>query len=174
MPIDQIPNPLSLLRPVSKVITVSKTRPADTTTYAAGDVLAESTSAATVWTFPGFARAAGLGGILQGAELIGSTAQALKLDAELWLFDTVPTTQNDNAAWAPTDAELESSLGYIAFATANWKTAGANGLIMVDGLAKSLQCAAAATSLFGVLVARNAYVPTSAEKWTVRLHAIQD
>jgi hypothetical protein len=168
------PDPLTLLRPVSKVITVGKTRPGDTTTYAAGDVIAESTSAATVWTFPGFARSAGLGGILQGAELIGSTAQTLKLDAELHLFDVAPVTQNDNVAWAPSDTEIESSLGFVSFATASWKTAGANGLIAAEGIAKVMQCAAGQTSLFGILIARNAYVPTSGEKWTVRLHCIQD
>lgn len=174
MPFQELPDPLSLLRPVSKTITVGKTRPADTTTYAAGDVIAESVSGATVWTFPGFARASGLGGILQSAELIGSVAQTLKLDAELWLFDTAPATQNDNAVWNPSDAELEACVGFIPFPTANWKTAGANGLIQADGIAKALQCAAGTTSLFGILVARNAYVPTSGEKWTVRLHCIQD
>lgn len=174
MPVQILPDPLSLLRPVSKTITLSKTRPADTTTYAAGDVIAESTSAATVWTFAGAARANGLGGILQAAELVDSAAQTLKLDAELWLFDTAPATQNDNAAWAPSDAEMKASLGYIVFATGTFKVAGANGVSVADALAKSFQCAAATTSIFAILVARNAYVPVSAEELTLRLHVIQD
>ena len=60
------PDPLTLLRPVSKIISASYTRPADTTAYAEGDVLANSTSAATILTFPNVARANGLGFLIDG------------------------------------------------------------------------------------------------------------
>jgi hypothetical protein len=164
------------LRPVSKTVETSYTRPADTTTYASGDVVANSTSAATILTFANMSRANGLGGIIQGATLIDSVSAALKPEFELYLFDTAPAMQNDNAAWAPSDAELDKCLGYIAFASGGWRTgtSSGNGLIDIDALAKSYQCAPASTSLFGVLVARNAYVPASGEKFTVRLHVIQD
>ena len=162
------------IRPVSKVITVSKTRPADTTAYAAGDVVAESTSAATVWTFDDCARGAGLGGILQGAAIIDSAAQSTKPDLELYLFTTAPATQNDNAAWAPSDAEMEACIGVIAFSLSNFKVAGANGIISVEGIAKVFQCAASVRALYGILVARNAYTPISAEKFTISLQVIQD
>lgn len=161
-------------RPVSKVITASKTRPADTTAYTAGDVVAESTSAATVWTFAGAARALGLGGILQGAVFIDSVAQSTKPDLELYLFDTAVTTQNDNAAWAPTDADMEKCLGFIAFPSGLFKTGSGNGVVNVEGIAKVFQCASTSQDLFGILVVRNAYTPTSGEKLTIRLAVIQD
>ena len=64
MPIQILPDPLSLLRPVSKVITSSRTRPANATAYASGQILSDSTTAATMMSFPGCARANGLGGLL--------------------------------------------------------------------------------------------------------------
>ena len=174
MPIRILPDPLSLLRPVSKVQTLTKTRPADTTTYAAGDVISESTSAGTVWTFP-FARTNGLGGILQDAALVNSTAQTLKMDADLYLFDTAPTSNlNDNVAFAPTDAEMKTLLTVISFLGGNGKVGSGNFSNEMTGLARVLQCASAQSSVFGVLVARNAYVPTSAEDVTIRLKTIQD
>lgn len=174
MPLQIIPDPLALLRPVSKTVTVTKTRPADTVTYAAGDAISESTSAGTVWTFP-WARAAGLGAILADALLIVSTAQTLKLDAELWLFDTAPTTTlNDNVAWTPTDAELKTLLTVLSFANGGVKVGSGNTEIELSGLARSVACASGASSIYGVLRANNAYVPTSAEDITIRLRQVQD
>lgn len=161
-------------RPVSKIVTASKTRPADTTAYAAGDVVAESTSAATVWTFAGMARSLGLGGILQGAVMIDSVAQSTKPDLELYLFDTAITTQNDNAAWAPTDSDMEKCLGMIAFSSGQFKTGSGNGIVNVEGISKVFQCASAARDLYGILVVRNAYTPASGEKIVIRLAVIQD
>lgn len=174
MPIQIIPDPLTLLRPVSKTPTVTKTRPANATTYTVGAALSESTSAGTVWTFP-WARAAGLGAILQDALLIVSTAQALKLDAQLWLFDTAPTTTlNDAAAWTPTDAELKTLLTVLAFPAGIALVGSGNTEIELPALARSIACAAGATSIFGVLRVNNAYIPTSAEDITIRLRQIQD
>ena len=174
MPIQTIPDPLSLLRPVSKTVTVTKTRPADTVTYTAGDAISESTSAGTVWTFP-WARANGLGAILQDAALIVSTAQTLRLDAKLWLFDTAPaTTLNDNAAWTPTDAEMKTLLTVISFFVGTVMVGSGNTIIEQAALARSVACASGASSIYGVLVANNAYIPTSAEDITIRLRQIQD
>jgi hypothetical protein len=174
MPQRITPNPLNLLRPVTKVQTLTKTRPADTTAYAAGDVISESTSAGTVWTFP-FARSLGLGGILQDAALIQSVAQSTKLDADLYLFDTtIASNLNDNAAFAPSDAEMKTLLTVISFTGSNAKVGSGNVSIEYLNASRSLQCAAASLSLFGVLVARNAYVPTSGEDITLRLRSIQD
>jgi len=162
-------------RPLTRTITVSKTRPSDTTTYAILDTISESTSAGTVWTFANWAREAGRGATLVGAELIVSTDQSLKLDSELWLFDTAPaTTLNDNVGYAPTDAEMKTLLGIVLFPAALWKPGSGNGVIPLDGLAQAFACAAAATSIFGVLRAGNAYVPTSGEEITIRLHCLPD
>lgn len=176
MPITTTPDPLAVIRPVTKVITVSKVRPANTTTYAAGQIVAESTSAATLWAFASVARANGLGLILQSLTLVDSVAQSLKPDFELWLFDTAPSTtsQNDAQAWAPTDAEMKFCLGYVALSSGAFKVAGSNGVIAAEGIAKPLQCAAGSTTIYGVLVVRNAYIPASAEELTLRMTVVQD
>lgn len=174
MPIQTIPDPLALLRPVSKTVTASKVRPANVTAYAVGQTISESTTAGTVWTFP-WSRAPGLGGILQDASLIMGTAPSVKLDAQLWLFDTAPaTTLNDAAAWAPTAAEMQKLLTVLSFVASGAKVAGTNTEIELPGLARSIACAAASSSIYGVLTANNAYVPASAETVTIRLRQIQD
>lgn len=158
----------------SKVASGSYTRPADTTTYAAGDVVAESTTAATILTFTSMAAANGGGGVINAAVLVDSLAQTLKPQFELWLFDTAPTMQNDNAAWAPSAAQLEKLVGVIVFNAGAFRVAGANGAIHTDAIGLPYACDAAGTTLYGVLVARNAYVPGNAEKFTVRLYYMQD
>lgn len=171
-------NVAGVLRPLSKTIEAAYTRPADTTAYAAGDVVANSTSAATILTFSNMARALGLGGVIQNAALIMSTAAATKLSAELFLFDTAPTMQNDNAAFAPSDSELDKCLGVIVFdgtSTSNGARTTGNGCAIVTGaISLSYQCAATAKDLYGVLVARNAYTPGNAETLRVRLGCILD
>lgn len=173
------PDPLTLLRPVSKLITATYTRPADVLVYAAGDVLADSTTAATILTFPGVARANGLGFLIDGVTLSYSTAPAVKPDLELWLFDTTITMQNDNVAWNPTDADVEKCLGVIKFlgaAVNAGATSGGNGngVNSVPADIKARAAAAGTTNIFGVVVVRNVYTPASAEKFSFRLHTIQD
>lgn len=178
MPIQILPDPLALLRPVSKTIDASYTRPADTLVYAAGDVLAQSTSAATILTFANFGRASGQGGLIDGLTVVHSNAPTTPPDLELHLFDTAPAMQNDNVAWAPTDAEMERHLGCITIPGAS-RVIGLTGATgnaewFLPASIKSIACASAATSIFGIVVVRNAYTPASAEKFTFRLHAIQD
>lgn len=170
-------NAQGLLRPVSKTIDASYTRPADTTAYEAGDVLANSTSAATILTLAGMARDAGGGGVIQNAVMIDSVAAATKPWVELYLFDTAPAMQNDNAAWAPSDAELERCLGVLVFdgtATNAFKTTSNGGLVATGAVSLSYQCLAGSTSLFAIAVLRNAYTPAMGEKFNFRLSVILD
>lgn len=155
------------------------TRPADTTAYAAGDVIADSTSAATILTFRGCAGNDDEAGAIHSVLLIDGADQATKLNADLFLFDTAPTSYgNDNAAFTPTDAELQTLVGVISLdgtTAANLKEgdatsgAGGNVLIQQTGLNMPFRCAAGSTKLYGVLVARNAYTPVSAETFRLKL-----
>lgn len=178
MPIQILPDPLSLLRPVSTTVTASYTRPADTNVYAVGDVLANSTSAASILTFAGVARAPGLGFLLDGVTLIQSAAPTLPPSLELHLFDTSITMQNDNAAWNPTDADLARSLGYVKFPGTQIAGAasGGNGnyVLSIPSDIKSRAAASATTSIYGVVVVRNGYTPVSGETFTFRLHVVKD
>lgn len=168
-------NAAALLRPVTKIIEATFTRPADTTAYADGDTLCDSTSAPTIMTFAGIARAAGLGAVLQSATLIKSTVQTTELNADLLLFDTSITMSNDNAAFSPSDADAEKAIAIIQFrASSNGSKLGLNTIFDAGAISRSVKCASGSTSLYGVLVARNAYTPGNAEVFRVRLGFIQD
>lgn len=149
------------------------TRPADTTAYTAGDVMSDSTSAPTVMTFKNALRE-GCGAIQQ-AYLLDSANQSMLLDSELWLFDTVPAATNDNAAIAFSDAELANLVAVVDFNVADTKIGlatagdGGNAINRQFGLGIPVRGKGLIDHLYGVLVARNAYVPVSAEIFTITL-----
>lgn len=153
----------------------SFTRPSDTNAYTAGDVV--STTAGAIMTFSGVAKD-GIGA-LQHAVILSSANVATKLDAELWLFRVAPAVTADNSPIAFTDAELAQLIGVIAFPVGDWKVglatagAGGNAICQSTGIGMPFDTRPGATTpvndLYGVLVARNAYVPVSAEVFTISL-----
>lgn len=160
-------------------VAASYTRPGDTTPYNAGDVICNSTSAPAALQFA----AASLdplvrAGVIAHATLVCGANQATKLDAELWLFTAAPAMDNDNAAFTPTDAELDNLAGIISLTASAAKvgdaTAGAAGNCVIEApnLALPFQCAAGSTALFGVLVARNVYTPVASETFRVALRIL--
>jgi hypothetical protein len=168
------------------IISTSYDRPADTTAYTAGDALSNSTSAPLALTFAA-GRFNGAGGDIVAAHMVDSANQATKLACELWLFQgsAAPVADNDNAAFTPTDAELAALVGVIQFTAANAfvgdATAGAGGnAITVGGHLTSpnfrlpFRCDPSLSSIFGLVVVRNAFTPVSAEKFTFRLHIRQE
>lgn len=158
----------------------SFTRPADTTAYTANDVMSDSTTVPTILTFNRASMegdgASGGGGIIQEAIMTSSAGQATKPDLELWLFDTAPAAENDNAACSLSDAEVLACVGIIPFPVANWKqanaTAGAGGNAACDAQNIGLPFNLIGTNnaaLFGMLIVRNAYTPVSGESFQIRL-----
>lgn len=148
------------------------TRPADTNAYTAGDVVCNSTSAPVVMTFSDAFKFNHT--VLQHAVITSSANVATKPDLELWLFDTTITMDNDNAAFTPTDAEMLTLVAVVPFLTADFKvgdaTSGAGGNSVCESKNLGIPInPAASDDLYGVLVARNAYVPVSGEVFTVRL-----
>ena len=153
--------------PLLQKVSDSYTRPADTTAYAAADAISDSTTAPTVLTFTDAARNQGKGGIIVDATINSSAAPATTLQCELWLFDTEPTPTDDNSAFALTDAESLNVIAVIPF-TVGYKS-DANTIYHGDRTIVPFRCATASTTLYGLLVARNAYTPASAEVLTVTL-----
>lgn len=156
----------------------SFTRPSDTTAYAAGDALADSTSAPTVNTITNAARINAGSGVILNATLIDSAAVATAGSFEAWIFDTTWTPDNDNAVFTPTDAELATlvcivpfNVSYVGDATVG---AGGNRVYQSDPVNRGFVCGAASRNLFWVLVLRNAFTPVSAEIFTLRLTILQD
>lgn len=150
----------------------SKTRPANTTAYAAGQVVAESTTAATVWTFANCVRANGGTGAILGALLTDTSKQGTTPQFNLWLFSALPTIQNDAVAFAPSAGDLANLVAVVNLS--NWTAANANGILQTTEINRPFKCAAGGTSLFGVLVAANAYVPVSGETLSITLQIGED
>lgn len=160
------------------VVSASKTRPNDTTAYTAGDIINDSTSAPTVFTFNNCVRFEGGSGIIGRVIIDDSAAQSTKLSAELWLFDTTYTPDNDNAAITPTDAEMQTVVAVIPISTSyvGDATSGAGGnVLLTSGVVNTpFKCAEGSKALYGMLVARNAYTPVAQEVFNIRIHIYQD
>lgn len=157
-----------------RALTGSITRPADTTAYAAGDVI--GTAASQVITFFG-ARDPNGGdvnkGLILGAQVVDSAAPATLPSLELWLFDTAPAAQADNTAFAVTDAELAAGfLGVIPLTYTYVGLASGNHVQRSDTVAIPFEVKSSDGALYGVLVPRNAYVPVSGETFKVILAAV--
>ncbi len=168
---------------IIKMISDTLARPADTTQYAAGDQVTDSTTAPSVLTFSNVGlytlpESADASGVIVAATCVSSANQSTKPNFELWLFQSTHAPNNDNAAWAPSDAILNDALGVITFDS--WKigtvTSGADGnaASFVENKTIAFQCADSDEDLYGLMVARNAYTPVSAEIFTITLHIIQD
>lgn len=154
--------------PLRKVAAAQFARPADTTAYTAGDVI--STLAGLVLTFPLVSDIPADYVYLEAVKMFMSSAVATGLISELNLFSVAPAAIADNAAWAPSDAEMLNWVGAVPLVAADGYAGTLNRNFIKSGLAMPIKLAAAATSLFGVLVARNAYVPTSAETFDINIH----
>jgi hypothetical protein len=163
------------LRPTTKLIEQSFTRPADTATYAVGDAVNNSTSSPTIMTFANAVRQNAGGGVIQNVLLVMSTAATLVGDFDLMLFESSITMNNDNAAFSPRDADAKKCIAVIPLRGAvDASKLGANVVYDTGPISRSFKAAAGTKSVFGVLVARNAYVPANAEEFTVRLLVLQD
>lgn len=154
------------------------TRPNDVTPYSANDMVANSIVAAAVvpLTFNCSAARASVGLRIIGATLKKSTVTATLASFNLHMFkrfggqETVNAASGDNLAFRV--LTLDNYLGYIPLDLA---TGGA--VIATSGeLAKMFVAAAPLMgepnplTLFGLLEATAAYVPTANEVFTVGLH----
>jgi hypothetical protein len=161
-----------------KNVSANFTRPNDSTAYAAGDQVANSTSSPTVMTFSGVARANAGSGVIIAATLLDSAAQTTKGQFDLFLFDTTMTPANDNAAAAPTDTVMGTCIGVIQFNApiVGDPTSGATGncIFQANNLSIPFTTGASSQDIFGMIVVRNAYTPVAQEIFTVRLTVIQN
>lgn len=153
-------------------LTDSITRPADTTAYTAGDAISEVTTN-DMFVFDLTPRI----GIHKGEILVAritSSADTVStaLDGELWLFREAPAEVADNAPWTVTDAEVLQRIGIVEFNTADWRLNALNATCDVYPnipFIGQLNGQGGGLTLYGQLVARNAYTPASGEVFTVEL-----
>ncbi len=146
--------------------TITQT-PAVTTSpaYTAGD------NVGGLLTFADAAAETGLGGVIKQVEIIDDAGQDVEL--ELWLFDTTLTAGNDNAAWAPTEAQLHTEVTIISTedSAQGWIAGGTPSVISIE-VARRYDCTG--TSLFGRLVTRGTPTFAATDDITVRIMLLQD
>lgn len=158
-----------------RTVSVSKTRPDDTTAYDAEDVISEddTNDAGTPWVFDGALPGSGEGGYITLARLqtnkAGMTAQLT-----LFLFDALPTSElDDNAAnTTPDYADVDNYLGRIDFPAlsdlggdSSWTQATPS---TTGGLPLAVRLASG-NQIFGVLVTRAAFTPDAEQEFTIAL-----
>lgn len=154
-----------------KTISVDVTRPADTTAYAAGDAISNSTTAPTTggFTFTGAARKSGGSGLITDLCVMTSNDPATRLSGEIYIFNQSVTNINDNAAFGVSDTEIKTCVAVIPF---SFFDAGNNGFAQMSGLNILFTCSGSADLRF-LIRARNAYTPASAEVFTFLIKILQ-
>lgn len=158
------------------VISATVSRPNDALQYAAGDQV--TSDPADAITFSGMGRSVGGSGYVIQAICIDSAAQATKPNLRLYLFSDAPTPNNDNEAWAPSDADMLNLIGYVEFSS--WEVgnstvgAGGNCASIVENLTIPFECGLASDEIYGLLVERGTYTPVAQEVFKVVLGVLQD
>jgi hypothetical protein len=144
-----------------KTVKVDVTRPADTTAYAAGDAMSNSTTAPTTggFTITDAARKSGGSGLITDVCVASSNDPGTRLNGEIYFWDQSVTNINDNAAFQVTDAEIKNCLGVVPFSLYD---AGNNHYAHITGLNILFTCVGSANLRFLIRV-RAAYTPANAE-----------
>lgn len=148
---------------IADIITATLTRPADTTPYAAGDLVANSTTAGSVTPLT-FNAGASQGSVLF-ARIRKTNTGVSNAVFRLHLFTVSPTVTNgDNGAFLASGPT--GYLGWIDIVVDKAFASGAYG----DGVADFLDVPfVLAGTLYGLLESRLAYPPGNAEVFTVEI-----
>lgn len=125
--------------------TISQTPTVTAGAYAANDAVGG------LLTFANAARTTGGGGVVLSVQIIDDAGQDAEL--ELWLFSETFTAMVDNAAWAPSEADLRKVRAVASTGDGSWRAAGTPSVATIE---VSQRYDVTDTSLFGQLVNRTA------------------
>jgi hypothetical protein len=181
MPTQYDPTTGALNTVKKKRIATSIARPADTTAYAAGDVVGPITTPA-IQTLAGAARSQGGTGRIVAATLETNNATVTNGTFRVHIFNASFTPAADNAAFAGQHTNRAAYQGYFDFNIVVADSASAEGAIaqlrasldVDNGLPLDFECASGNTSLYAVVVALAAYVPASGQIFYLSLLVEQD
>jgi hypothetical protein len=154
------------------VPTANFTRPADTTQYAVGDLVANSTTAGSVVAMSWSPFPVRAGGWITGARLRIDKSDVTSASFRLHLYTATPTfvTGGDNSAFSTVVATGYAS--WLASFDATLQAidaAGVSGIMApTEGLVAPCNCLQGAL-VYGLLEARGTYTPKSASVLTVEL-----
>lgn len=112
--------------------------------------------------------------ILFGGSMTSSISAATALSCTLHIYSSGISVSSDNTLWQPNVNELDHHLGYIDFST--WKVLGNRSVSagIIENPFILTPDPDNPSSVWGVLIARNAYVPGSGEILTASLDISQD
>lgn len=155
----------------SIVASDSFARPADTTAYAVGDLVANNVTAASVVALqPTVARVAGGTGVIRRIRLSTShTGLAGTETFRVHLFRTAPTPVNGDNGPFSVNGIGAVALGRFDVTLDHVYSDGSIGFAATDVI-----FAAAAQKIFALIEARVAYTPVSAETFTLSAEVLQD
>lgn len=153
------------------MVSVPVTRPNDTTTYTAGDVLGPASGTSAI-AFNGIAAPTGGPIIITSASLERDVTGLVSGESSytLHLYSaTPPSTLADNAAWDLSSAgDRLLYLGSIGLGTP--VDLGSTLYVATDGINKQVQ--AASGTIYGYLVTVGGYTPVAQTVLVVSLHAV--
>ncbi len=157
------------LKPVVTQTTANFTRPSDTTQYTSGDLVANSTTAGSVVVMPFTVIVAqGRAMKIKTVKLETTSTTATNATFRLHLYATDPTATNgDNGVWLTTEST------YIGFVTLDALLAFSDEIASVTVMSDDTSLywrLATGEILYGLLEARAAYDPKSAEVYTVTMN----
>lgn len=161
----------------SAVVTGTNTRPADTTAYAVGDLVANSTTAGSVTPVTlAVARVNNGTGSIRRIRL--STTKTGTAGTEVFrihLFKNSPTVTNgDNGVFAAAGIAA-IHLGYVDVTLDRVFTDGAKGIgVPAAGGEITFDPATGTPNIFALLEARSAYTPASGEVFTIAAETLRD
>lgn len=150
------------------------TRPSDTTAYASGDLVANSTTAGSVvslsWTITRIATGSA---ILRRVRLRKSGTGVTNAQFRVHFYSAAPTAANgDNGVWSTSG--VADYLGAVDVTVDRAFTDGAAGNgVPVTGSEINIALASGST-IRGLVEARGAYTPASAEVFTIDLEVYQN
>lgn len=145
-------------------------RPADTTAYAAKDVISTSTSSPVVVTFTNFARIAdGTGYITKAVAFTDQITNVARL--RLHLFHVSPTAINDNSPYLLLYANRANRIGQIdlpAFATEDGTNSTAAASLN-DTIRLAYKCSGGSRNIYAVVETLDAFTPVSGQNFYIEL-----
>lgn len=144
------------------------TRPSDTTAYASGDLVANSTTAGSVTPMT-FNIGYGNGFKLTRAYVKFNSATVTNAKFRLHLYNSSPTATNgDNGAWLTTESGYQGAIDVDASVLTFSDSTKAYGIYVNTALNVPMLMSTNSV-LYGLLTATAAYTPTSAEIFIVAL-----
>ena len=139
------------------------TRPANTTAYADGDVIFDTVATGVIQ----FDNVGASGSITNASVFMFQAAAA---DLELFVFDAEPTNFGDNTAVTLVAGDMNKLVGVFDLPDAG-KRLGAAAVALYEAQAQGdISYTSTDGKLYGVLVTRSAFSPTSGSAYGAMLH----